>query len=56
MNFGIYPNQPSTHRGAILLAGAIVSVIFEWFGHSSTAIMPIFVGLAGAHGLAVKDQ
>jgi hypothetical protein len=47
--------QHSTQRGGILIAGAIISVIFEWFGHSSATIMPIFVGLAGLHGVAIDD-
>ncbi len=48
-------NQPSTQRGLVLAIGALVSLVFEWFGHSSIAIMPIFVGLAGVHGLVVPD-
>jgi hypothetical protein len=48
-------DQPSTHRGIILATGAFISLVFEWFGHSSEAIMPIFVGLAGAHGLFIDD-
>jgi hypothetical protein len=48
-------NQASTQRGVLLSVGAILSLVFEWFGHSSAAIMPIFVGLAGVHGLLVDD-
>jgi hypothetical protein len=56
MNFGIDPNQASTHRGAILIVGAAISLLFEWFGKPSGAVMPLFVGLAGAYGFAVKDR
>lgn len=56
MNIGIAINQFSTHRGAILVTGAAVSLVFEWFGHSSTAVMPIFVGMAGLHGVMVNDK
>jgi Na+/H+ antiporter NhaC len=48
-------NQASTHRGVILVIGAVISLIFEWFGHSSVNIMPIFMGIAGAHALFVDD-
>lgn len=56
MNFGIDPNQPSTHRGALIATGVLLSVVFEWFGKPSGHVLEIFLGLAGMHGLAVKDQ
>ena len=49
-------NQYSTQRGIILVIGALVSLAFEWFGKSSTQVMPVFtILLAGLHGALTDD-
>lgn len=50
-------SQKSTQRGLILVIGAIVSLAFEWFGHSSAQVAPIItVLLAGLHGAMTDDD
>jgi hypothetical protein len=52
----IKTNQYTTQRGFILAAGMIISLIFEWFGHDSSRIMPLItIFLAGLHGIVTDD-
>jgi uncharacterized membrane protein len=50
-------NQNSTQRGLILTLGAIVSLVFTWFGHDAAPVAPIVtVLIAGLHGAVTNDE
>jgi hypothetical protein len=53
-------NQYSTQRGIILVIGALISLAFEWFGKSSSQVIPIMMLIftqmtAGLHGATTDD-
>jgi hypothetical protein len=49
-------DQHSTKRGVLLFSGAVASLVFAWFGHDASAVMPIFLGLAGGHMMLTDDE
>ncbi len=57
MKFQVDWSQPSTLRGACLLTGGVIAVIFLMFSSidKAMAVMTIASMASGAVGVAVKD-
>lgn len=56
MNICIDWSQNSTKRGAILLSGSLLALLFYWYGKDPMPVMMVTTSLAGSLGLLVKDN